>query len=216
LDNSLLTTRKTIWLLDEEGRPVLSVPYQPGYNDYPQIQISFLEPTNALAAAYAIWFRPVNPKMPERVLWLGPGQTVVKSADLPLLDLPQNRSWTDDLAIAMEPPATYLVKGGFGRSAWNILGCILSLIGAGIGWALLRRYETSTKAVAGWTVFIFLLGIPGLLTLLCVQEWPAREACPHCKKLRAVDRELCEHCGSPFSPPERNGTEIFAPLAKAE
>ena len=66
--------------------------------------------------------------------------------------------------------------------------------------------------MAGWTLFVFLLGVAGLLTLLCVQEWPAREACSHCKKLRAVDRELCEHCQSPFAPPERNGTEIFAPL----
>jgi predicted amidophosphoribosyltransferase len=59
---------------------------------------------------------------------------------------------------------------------------------------------------------VFLLGIAGLLTLLCAQEWPARVACPNCKKLRAVDRELCEHCQAPFPPPEKNGTEIFAPL----
>jgi len=45
-----------------------------------------------------------------------------------------------------------------------------------------------------------------------VQEWPARVVCPQCKKRRTVDRENCEHCGAPFPPPEKNGTEIFVPL----
>jgi RNA polymerase subunit RPABC4/transcription elongation factor Spt4 len=45
-----------------------------------------------------------------------------------------------------------------------------------------------------------------------VQEWPARESCPNCKKLRVVDRDQCEHCGADFAPPEKNGTEIFEPL----
>ena len=40
-----------------------------------------------------------------------------------------------------------------------------------------------------------------------------RESCPCCKKLRVVDREKCPHCGADFAPPEKNGTEIFAPLA---
>jgi predicted amidophosphoribosyltransferase len=49
--------------------------------------------------------------------------------------------------------------------------------------------------------------------MLSVEEWPAREACPHCKKFRVVDRERCEHCGAEFAPPEKNGTEVFESLA---
>jgi ribosomal protein L37AE/L43A len=47
---------------------------------------------------------------------------------------------------------------------------------------------------------------------LSVQEWPALESCPNCKKLRVVDREHCEHCGADFAPPEKNGTEVFESL----
>jgi hypothetical protein len=81
-----------------------------------------------------------------------------------------------------------------------------------IGWWLGRRYRFSFAAQAGWAVFHVLFGVPGLLAFLSVQEWPAREACPNCKKLRVVDRPQCEHCGADFAPPEKTGTEVFAPL----
>jgi hypothetical protein len=81
-----------------------------------------------------------------------------------------------------------------------------------IGLWLGRRYRFSFAAQAGWAVFHVLLGVPGLLAFLSVQEWPAREACPICKKLRRVDRAQCEHCAADFAPPEKTGTEVFAPL----
>ena len=52
-------------------------------------------------------------------------------------------------------------------------------------------------------------GFPGFLAFLSLQEWPAREPCPNCQRLRNVDREKCEHCGAGFAPPETKGTEIF-------
>jgi hypothetical protein len=81
-----------------------------------------------------------------------------------------------------------------------------------IGWWLGRRYRFGFAAQAGWAVFHLLFGVPGLLAFLSVQEWPAREACPNCKKLRVVDHAHCEHCGEDFAPPEKTGTEVFAPL----
>jgi len=137
---------------------------------------------------------------------------VAKTADLPALPLQNVNSRPEKLAEALLPPPAHLIFDKDIFSPWNVLSFALALLSAVIGWLLVRRYDSSTKTIFGWTLFVFLLGIAGLLTLLCVQEWPAREACPHCKKLRTVDRELCEHCQSPFAPPERNGTEIFAPL----
>jgi hypothetical protein len=218
-NNSIITTRKTVCLLDSEGRSLFAVPYQPGYGDYPQVQISFLQPTNGAAANFAVWFHPDDAmnrksgwKMPNHVLWVGPGQAVAKSADLPALRGPEVNSWPDKLGLALLPPPAHLMFDENLYSPWNALGFALAFISAGIGWSLVRRYDSSTKTIFGWTLFVFLLGIAGLLTLLCAQEWPVREACPNCGKLRAVDRELCEHCQSPFPPPARNGTEIFAPL----
>jgi hypothetical protein len=81
-----------------------------------------------------------------------------------------------------------------------------------IGFWLGRRYQFSIAAQAGWAVFLLLFGVPGLLAFLSVQEWPAREACPNCKRLRLVDRAQCKHCGAEWAPPEKTGTEVFAPL----
>lgn len=80
-----------------------------------------------------------------------------------------------------------------------------------IGWWLGRRYSLPLCAQVGWAVFLLLGGLPGLLAFLSVQEWPAREACPNCQRLRVVDRTQCEHCVADFAPPEKTGTEIFAP-----
>ena len=80
------------------------------------------------------------------------------------------------------------------------------------GWWLGRRYRLPLRAQLGWAVFHLLCGVPGLMAFLSVQEWPAREPCPNCKRLRVVDRPQCEHCGAAFAPPEKTGTEVFAPL----
>jgi len=226
----LVTTRQTVQLMDaDNGRSIFALPYQPGYFEYPQVQVSFLQiykraTNNSTAAStnkYAVWFKPdyelnqkAHWKMPTHVLWLGPDQTVAKTAELPALRLQNDDSWPDKLATALLPPPVHIEFNKKIYGAWNLFSFALAGICAAIGRNLARRYNFSTGATIGWTLFVFLLGIPGLLTLLCVQEWPARENCPNCKNLRAVDRENCEHCGEKFSPPETNGTEIFEPLAK--
>ncbi len=81
-----------------------------------------------------------------------------------------------------------------------------------IGFWLSRRYQFSIVALAGWAALLVLFGVPGLLAFLSVQEWPVREPCPNCKRLRLVDRAQCEHCRAEWAPPEKTGTEVFAPL----
>ncbi len=87
-----------------------------------------------------------------------------------------------------------------------------AMICVAFGWWLGRRHHFTTKAQAGWGFFHLIFGLPGLLAFLAVQEWPMKESCPKCKKLRAVDREQCEYCGAEFAPPAKTGTEIFEPL----
>jgi hypothetical protein len=221
MNNFFLTTRKTVCLLDSEGRSVFTLPYQPGYLEYPMVEAFSLDPTNSGTEKFAVWFSPDNEKnraagwtMPIHVLWLGPGQTVARTADLPSLHTPEYEPWPQKLAGVVMPPLARLASEQDIRSPWNLSSFALALVSAGIAWTLARRYNFSTPARVGWTLFVLLLGVTGLLALLCVQEWPARESCPNCKMLRAVDREFCEHCRSPFPPPERNGSEIFAPLVK--
>jgi hypothetical protein len=47
--------------------------------------------------------------------------------------------------------------------------------------------------------------------MLALQEWPARVACPRCRRPRVVNRDTCEHCGAPHASPTPDGTEIFEP-----
>jgi hypothetical protein len=86
---------------------------------------------------------------------------------------------------------------------------------------LARRYAFSGARSVGWALVGMLFGWMGLALMLALQEWPARIACPRCRRLRVVTRDTCEHCGAPHASPAPDGTEIFegrlapAPVALA-
>jgi hypothetical protein len=218
----LVATRKTVCLMDYQGKTLFSVPYQPDYLKYPQLQFSYLQPTKTVTNRFALWFTPDSEtnrlagwKLPIHVVWLGPELMVTKTVDLPTLQSPDYESWTDKVVATLLPAALHLAMDHKPTSVWNLASFGLTLIFTGTGWWLAARYNFSVRARFGWTVFIFLLGTIGLLAMLCAEEWPRRVPCPRCKKLRVIERESCEHCGSAFLPPEKNGTEIFEPLVKA-
>ena len=233
------TTRQTVGLLDQDGHPIFSIPYQPAYSNYPQVTISHLIGIPGLAEGstnpYAVKFFPdyqlnrkAGGKMPEHVAWLGgPNLTVTKSLDLPPLpaiandddDVPSSvNPFMDHLATALMPPFAHINYNqhffhGFTKP-WNLFSYAVGILCAALTRFLARRYNFPAAATFGWTLFVLLLGLTGLFTFLCVQEWPARVPCPACRKRRTVDRTTCEHCQAPFGPPATNGTEIFAPLVK--
>jgi ABC-type transport system involved in multi-copper enzyme maturation permease subunit len=222
---SVVITKRFIHLLTAEGKPVWKIPYEPAYPDYTNIQMYSLEPPGQ----FALWLAPsdrakkhATAKLPTHVIWLAGDQGVVKSIDLPELPSPSRKLGRDDLLFGCVTPPTALLgycliqAGVWQTETWRTLllfsfgGSVLVCLP--VGWWLGRRYHFSFAAQAGWAVFHLLFGVPGLLAFLSVQEWPAREACPNCKKLRVVDRAQCEHCGADFAPPEKTGTEVFAPL----
>jgi ABC-type transport system involved in multi-copper enzyme maturation permease subunit len=213
---ALIITRKAIRLMDKEGRSAMEQPYEPSPVTYPQVTVSLLEPTNR----YAVRFDPdslLNKKsgwkMPIKIRWVEKeGTEISKSMDLPTLSEPQYDTWVEEIASVLLPPPVRITVDNAQSRISKSLAFIPAAICALIGWWLGQRYNFSIKAKVGWGIFILLSGIPGLLAFLAVQEWPAREVCPGCKKFRVVDREKCEHCGADFAPPEPNGTEIFEPL----
>jgi hypothetical protein len=217
-----ITTHQVICAMDYDGNPIFRVPYQPAYPEYPQVQVSLLQPQNGGTNLFALWFYPdtrknaaAGWKMPIHVLWVGPEQTVTKSDDLPTIRQPEFSSGPDQIATALLPPVLHVIFDTELKTGWNLFGFAMAFVFAISGGLLARRYHFPTRACVGWFLFIFVLGIGGLLALWCVEDWPKREVCPHCKKLRTVENETCEHCRSPFLSPEKNGTEIFAPLIKA-
>ncbi len=229
-DYTIVVTRNYIRLLTPDGKVVWRTAYKPSYPDYNQVQLYCLEPTNQ----FALWIGPswqaqemAGGNLPTRVTWLNMNGSVLKSADLPELSQhPRKYSREEKLICMSVPPALLVMPPFFDPDAgpwpatipWVLVWFSLAaaLVCIPIGWWLGRRYQFSLKAHLPWTVFYLLWGIPGLLTFLCVQEWPARQACPNCNKLRVVDREHCEHCGADFAPPGKTGTEIFAPLTMAD
>jgi hypothetical protein len=91
---------------------------------------------------------------------------------------------------------------------------LLAAVASGLACFLLpRRYAFSRARRVGWALCGVLFGPAGLMMMIALLEWPAQIACPKCRKLRVVTRDLCEHCGARHAVPAPDGTEIFEPNA---
>lgn len=75
-------------------------------------------------------------------------------------------------------------------------------------WRRLNRFGMPYPRT--WTVFVFILGLPGLCGLLFHRRWPVREPCPSCGRLSPRDRDACFDCREPFPVPPPKGIEVFA------
>lgn len=223
-DYTIVVTRGYIRLLTPDGKVLWRAAYKPGYPDYNQIQVTFLDSRNQ----FALWLSPswyaqgkAGGKLPTQVVWLDREQGVLKNTDLPEL-FHNGREFAREqklISLSISPALMVMIplineQPRLEDIPWVLVRYSLAtaLVCLPIGWWLGLRYSLSLPARLGWAAFYLVFGIPGLLTFLSVQEWPARESCPNCKKLRVVDRDQCEHCGANFAPPERNGTEVFEPL----
>lgn len=119
------------------------------------------------------------------------------------------------LIDALIPPALVVPIGtnwGTEASQFGIpalLSAFAGLLSALLAWRISRRCGDTRRGQLAWAFGVFWLGPYGVLMLLALREWPARVPCPVCGRPRVVSRERCEHCGSPFDRPKRDGTEIF-------
>jgi hypothetical protein len=186
------------------------------------VQVYFLEP----AGNFLLWFIPSDKanasadwKLPILATWITAGQSPTRTANLPILGIQRDFDWSQRMLDVFRPAVLPLpppLSGRTGVIDWKgglVSGAVSVLVFAPLVLWLATRYALPFRALLGWTVFVLLGGFPALLAFLSVQEWPGREACANCRKPRVVDRELCEHCGADFPPPDKIGTEIFAPAA---
>jgi hypothetical protein len=97
----------------------------------------------------------------------------------------------------------------FGYTATMLLSALLSAL---ICLLLARRFAFSKSECIIWSLCGLIFGVAGLLLMLTLQEWPARIACPKCRKSRVVTRDICEHCGAAHAMPPADGTEIIEPV----
>jgi hypothetical protein len=125
------------------------------------------------------------------------------------------QSWSYRISSIFMPPLPILYRLlGWQSVPWDLLriSFAAAFACALIGWQLGRRYHYEFSWQVKWLVFHLLFGFPGLMAFLCVQDWPARECCANCQRMRVVDRARCEHCDTEFPSPARSGIEIFEPL----
>jgi len=99
----------------------------------------------------------------------------------------------------------------------QLADCAEEVVAFGKSCALLafargRKYAFAAGRLSLWTIVGFALGPLGFLLMLSLIEWPAMEKCTSCGRQRLVTHECCDHCASPFTPPQSDGTEIFEPI----
>jgi hypothetical protein len=74
-----------------------------------------------------------------------------------------------------------------------------------------RRCGFGVRKTIAWFLANLILGPAGIVVMLSLNDWPAREICESCGGKRIVGRRKCSRCGSPLSPPAVDGREIFEP-----
>ena len=192
----VVATKRFVYLVRTDGSVVWQAPYEPGYPDYKRVQIYFLkEPGH-----FAYWLEPTiaaNRKagwtLTIRARWIDHDGGVVKTVDLPNLSAKQGPDRTDKLlALVVPAPLWRVFYWRMDRDwswvvPWELVGISLAsaaIIWIPLGWRLGRRYNFTIGQQLGWAVFHLVFNLPGFLTFIGVQEWPARVPCTKCHKLR--------------------------------
>ena len=218
----LLLTRTSIRLMELDGATKLLLPYAPDPRQYPSVEVHAMEATNRFAVRLDPSYlenQRTGGKLLSHVRWVNADGTIDRELQLPKLPEIVSDQRMEQVVLTLLPPVLRIGVQRGGESTrserwWHFLRFVPAIFCAGVGWWLGGRHQFTLKARVGWALFNLLFGVSGLLAFLAVQEWPAKETCPACDKLREVDREKCEHCGAEFAPPELAGTEIFEPLVK--
>ena len=167
------------------------------------------------------------------LFWIDEEGTVLRHEKVDLIGDSPPSPTTEALLFAMEAPvpiavttmagiisplsclrsgkeATY--SSALARSlseSWPALLAVY-LLAAGLAWFSHRwQRQHAMPSTALWVVFVFVLGVPGLLGYLFHRLWPARQACPSCDEEVPRDRTACSHCGSDFPEPEPKGIEVL-------
>lgn len=99
----------------------------------------------------------------------------------------------------------------------SILAFCATVVSCLLLWLIRRRSGLTRRSFMIWQIAVFLLGPVGLLLFLAMRGWPPRVSCPNCSKLRAVNFNNCEHCGTPWPVRPKDSADIFpaAPNAKS-
>lgn len=223
-----IATNRAVYVQTPTGETRLVAPRDSSTTNYGSVAVAHA--TFAEGSPFFLWYRPQNGTMSWRDLRQAPARVVKLSSTgeaLAHLTVPRDsfartpepkwqtaaESFSTQLVVPIAERAIHAVTAGEHGERTSTTEWIFALIGAvvfgAVNFTLCRRYAFLRGRVVTWTAIGFAFGLLGVALFLMLVERPARERCPACGRKRVVDRERCEHCGAPFPPPQRDGTEIF-------
>lgn len=217
LGEFIAVTRNSIVLMHVDGQPIFTLPCHPDDSELYDSQV-IVSPLRE-AGSYAVnlpegWSLTKFPGKHSGLIELIKNGEVVREQPLPRLPEAQFDSHVGDYcSLIFSPAARLSVEHYFAEhhrfDRWDGYSFIPAVLSALAGLLFGRRIHAGVPEQAAWFVFNLIFGVAGVLAMVAVEEWPARETCPKCRQSRRVDRDYCEHCGVEFPHPQPNGTEIF-------
>ncbi len=140
------------------------------------------------------------------------GVTIARTAAFglvhPVAALPLFPRWMSDLIFSLD-------TRHHPRLFYGLL-VVSALLSAAMTILLARRCGFGARKAAAWSLASLLLGPAGIVVMLGLNPWPARERCAACGRLRMGGRRECSHCIAPFPAPAQDGREIFEPAEALE
>jgi hypothetical protein len=233
-----IATTRGVRVQSWDGTPELVVPHDPRAAGYGSVTVT--RALRAASKPTVIWYSPLYGTLPEKqrdtaldqITEYGAGDSAIAHfalAPVTTTSAPQPTQWSDRVGTGLVEPIVVPIWSASKRAivgdhfrglrrhpAPAVVGWIAALVSALasaiIAWMLARRRASTARGTRWWTFVAFFAGPLGVLLMLSLLEWPAREPCPVCGQERVVTHELCEHCGAPFGAPAPDGTEIFEPV----
>jgi hypothetical protein len=226
-----IATTKRIVVQSQNGTVELSAPFDARAVSYDEVAI--IRPVYAPGKPTFIWYRAHRmdrpQPSPELVTKFDAGNAVVAHYELPQVESPNSTRWAAapvflafpvTVRAALAKPWRWenakidLSEGTIQsqRTVFWLLSSLSSLVSAAAILARSRKFAFTSGRTWTWTALGFMLGPFGLLLMLSLVEWPVRERCPSCDRMRVVTNEQCEHCSRAFAPPPQDGTEVFEPI----
>jgi hypothetical protein len=228
----VIATTKRVYVQSKQGNPLLTVPYDPLAAGYGQLQVARIP--DAPGSPTFVWYFPEDGNFPIKESLDMPIQVTQYSSDgsvaghftLPRPGFKEPVQTAGIVALSLVMPFTSRAAIEFkqrfagnqtflGESmpdakipGWQLVIAV-SLVAADFAFLRGRSFAFAPGRLWLWTVLVFALGPLGYVLMRIVIQWPAKENCPSCQRLRIVTRETCEHCNATFSAPEVDGTEIF-------
>jgi len=223
----VIATTKNVYVQSLDGTPQLAVARDPKAEGYGFVSV--YKATKAPGEPMFVLYAPEGGSklnlfaalaMPVQVSQINRDRTVgmhftlprpgyqVRPPEMPLCAMTIPMAWT----AVFELVANYQLNSRYSipemTATWLWPGLMALAIAAFIfAWG--RRYAFAPGRLLLWTALGLGLGPLGLALMFSLIDWPAKEKCSTCGRMRVVTREHCEHCSASFPAPAPDGTEIF-------